>query len=248
MTSPAITFLHGFLGAPDAWDPLRRGLDAHRADLPVLLGHRDSPSRATGFVEEVDRIAASFTEPHHLVGYSLGGRIALGIVCRHPHLVHSATLIGASAGLGREEMRAERRELDARRAESIETNGLARFVIDWELEPIFRSQLALPGSIRAKHRARRSAHSDSEIASSLRLLSLGAMPFLEPELARSPTPMLFVAGSLDTKFASIARHLAELVPNGRSELVQDAGHDVVLEAPDRLATLIRTFMTTRSNP
>lgn len=244
--TPRLALIHGFLGTPASWDALRVHLPPHHAELPILLGHRDSASDAATFDAEVARIASSFSEPIDWVGYSLGGRVALGIAARHPQVIRSLAVIGASAGLATPIERQARRELDEARAREIETQGLPAFVNRWENESLLRTQLALPPHVRATHRARRTSHEPFGIARSLRVLGLGAMPWLEPELAETKVPMLFVAGAHDTKFAELARRLASLVPSATSEIVQNAGHDVTLEQPGALASALRSFWQTRS--
>ena len=126
-----VVCLHGFTGAPESWDEVRAALPAGgRVECPSLLGHDPGDTfTSPTFEAEVDRLArqlrgrasdpllhSSVDEPWHLAGYSLGGRLALGLLAGHPSLFASATLIGTSPGLEGEDERRQRREADERRA------------------------------------------------------------------------------------------------------------------------------------
>ena len=85
---PRIIFLHGFLGSGGDWLPLARTLcDDYCCVMVDLPGHGKASFRETppsdGFFEQtVDALAELLRQsafpPSYLVGYSMGGRIALG--------------------------------------------------------------------------------------------------------------------------------------------------------------------------
>src|SRR5262245_37449007 len=102
-------FLHGFLGCARDWEALASKLDApsFAIDLP---GHGRSPFTAQ-FEEALS--SALPPEPVHLVGYSMGGRLALRYALAEPERVASLTLIGAHLGLKTESERAARLARDA---------------------------------------------------------------------------------------------------------------------------------------
>jgi 2-succinyl-6-hydroxy-2,4-cyclohexadiene-1-carboxylate synthase len=235
--------LHGFTGGPASWDEVA----ARLPDEPIretLAGH--GPGLAIpSFAGEVERLAARLRglPPMHLVGYSLGARVALALLARHPERFSRATLIGAHAGLRDAAARAERAAADARWIDLLERRGIAAFVDAWEAQPLFASQGRLPAAVRERHRRRRLAHDPAGLAAALRGLGLAAMPDLWPALPRLRVPVGFVAGELDTKFRLIGARLRDAVPGAQLHLVRNTGHDVGLEDPAALAALL-----TRSQP
>lgn len=236
-----LVLLHGFTGSPESFESLIRELPNHKILAPALLGHADAPLTSRTWDEEIDRIAAILRAergPLRLVGYSMGGRIALGLLARHPSLVLSAILIGASPGIAEESEREARRKQDELRARTIETEGLEAFIESWEREPIFQTQLALPHEVRAKHRAIRLSHSGSGLAASLRVLGQGVMPNLWPMLRPIDRPVSLVVGEHDSKLRRIAARMSGELPYARIITVAGVGHDVVLEAPSVLAEII----------
>jgi 2-succinyl-6-hydroxy-2,4-cyclohexadiene-1-carboxylate synthase len=125
---PALCFLHGFMGAAADWAPIGRGLQGEFQCVTIdLPGHGQSlnpPEEAysvAGATEAVVEVLnAEGIDSCTLVGYSMGGRVALSLALRHPDRVHRLVLESASPGLRTEPERAERRDVDAERAARIE--------------------------------------------------------------------------------------------------------------------------------
>ena len=226
-----LILLHGFTGDPSAWDDVRLPL---RDDVlcPALLGHGASEPEVRTFEEEIDRVARLVEERGfegaHVAGYSLGARVALGMLVRHPELVSSATLIGVNPGIEIEAERAERVRADEVWARLLEEQGIERFALEWEALPLFATQSP---EQKASERARRMKHDPRELARSLRVLGLGAMPNYWGSLAFLGMPIRLMAGGRDTKFASIAERMLPRLSRGSITIVPDAGHNVVLEDP-----------------
>jgi 2-succinyl-6-hydroxy-2,4-cyclohexadiene-1-carboxylate synthase len=226
--------LHGFTGSPAAWDEVRAAL-AGTVLCPAIVGHtRDTPP-ATDFNAEVDRLAALIAKGGiaraHLCGYSLGARLALGLLVRHPALFARATLIGVHPGLpehGRE--RVERAAGDERWARLAE-RSTAEFIGQWEAQPLFATQQALPTEPRAAQARLRAQHDGAALAAALRALSLARMPDWRPHLPQLKLPAHLIAGERDAKFVALARQMERLLPQASVTIVAGAGHNVLLERP-----------------
>jgi 2-succinyl-6-hydroxy-2,4-cyclohexadiene-1-carboxylate synthase len=215
---------------------------------PALLGHDGTggPPGIGTFEAEVDRLAAAIRQhgirTAHLAGYSMGGRVSLGLLVRHPDLFASATLIATSPGLrtpGEREARAARDEGWAR---LLETGGLDTFVAAWEALPLFATQDRLPPAAAAEQRRIRRSHDPHGLARSLRVLGLARMPDYRPRLADMELPVRLVVGQRDARFEALGREMAQRLPRGTLTRVPDAGHNVVLECPAETVALIREDM------
>jgi len=244
MTLPLV-LLHGFSAGPESWDRVR-ALIGGRSEViaPALVGHGapEDDAAVTSFESEVERVAgliARHGAGFHVVGYSLGGRIALGLLVRHPGLFASATLIGAQPGLQSEDERRDRRLADEHLCQILEKLGTEVFVRKWESIPLFASQERLPVELLAAQRAMRLARDPSGLARSLRTTGLGAMPSYWDALPSVRVPTTLIAGSLDQKFSAIATRMAERIPSSTLEIVPGAGHNVVLEDPAAIARHLR---------
>lgn len=225
--------LHGFTGAPSSWDAIRQAMSGPCV-APPLPGHGAPP--VEDWEEAVDRIAAH-CEDAHIVGYSLGARLALGVLVRHPDKVRRATLIGVNPGT---DDRATRRRWEAELVRLLLHDGIEAFVRHWEELPLWASQTRLPGPVLEAQRAVRLAHDPRGLAHSLQTLGLGAMPDLRPFLPELRIPVDLVVGALDGKFLDIAHEFAARCRSARVVVVPDVGHNVVLEAPDRLARILQS--------
>lgn len=235
-----LLLLHGFTGAPSSWDAVRSRLPPTRVEAPALVGH-GVPEAATGvasFEAEVDRLAALVDGPCLVAGYSLGARLGLGLLVRHAAKVQAAVLISGSAGLDSEALRSERRAADARWLELLENEGLEAFASRWQAQPLFASQAALPAELRDAEARRRSSHTARGLARSLRATGLGVMPAYRAELPAIAQPVEWLAGELDPRFVGLARELAPALRNGRLCEVKGAGHNLLLERPEAVASAI----------
>lgn len=233
MTSP-LWLLHGFLGAPESWQRLRAELRyPGLVRVPCLFGHGLPPREVPAdFDRAVDALAAEIREPAFVVGYSLGGRLALGLACRHPERVRGVIAIGAHPGLATAEERAARRAWEDELALRLETESLASFVDAWEKLPLFASQTRLPEAVLAAQRATRLAHDPRALGRALSALGTGRMP--ELPLERAEVPVLLLTGEHDDKLAAAARARPG-VPERR---IPGAGHNPLLETPSLLARVL----------
>ncbi len=241
----ALACLHGFTGDASAWDAVLAGLPTGlEAVCPPMTGHtRQQFSPSQGFVQEVDRLAGEL-ERHaevglHLAGYSMGARLALGLLVRHQSLFASATLIGVHPGLATEEECCHRRAADDKLARLLDERGLEVFIDHWQQVPLFRSQQTLPRSVLKAQRERRLAHSADGLAHALRTLSLGNMPNFNPKLPDLELPIHLMVGAHDDKFRRLAESMIGVLPRATLEVVPAAGHNLLLEAPGVVATAIR---------
>lgn len=252
---PALLLLHGFMGSSHNWEPLQAAL-AHNyrviaLDLP---GHGDSgapedparyamPSVAADVEALLDRLQ---TGSSHLLGYSMGGRLALYLALTRPARWRSLILESASPGLEKAAARAERVERDRALADSIEAQGIEAFVDRWESLPLFASQQHLPPAVRQVHRSLRLRNRPHGLANSLRGMGTGVQPSLWSQIGTLSLPTLLIAGALDEKFVAIARRmvrrLALYPPYPRLEIVPEAGHAVHLERPHYYAELVRDWL------
>jgi len=251
--SPTLVFLNGFTGTPASWDRVR-GRIGHVAPVlaPPLLGHGAPPPFARTFDEEVDRLAALVRDagpaPAHVVGYSLGARLGLGLLARHPRLFASATLVAPHPGLTTEQERRARIAEDAARAARLREGGLDAFVAEWEAMPLFATQRSLPPAELEAQRAHRRGHDAEGLALSLEVLGLGRMP---PRWDLGPTltvPVHLLVGGADAKFEALARRFAQGAPRVRVDVVADAGHNLPLEAPAAVATSVLHALDPGENP
>jgi 2-succinyl-6-hydroxy-2,4-cyclohexadiene-1-carboxylate synthase len=211
------------------------------------LGHDGTAGEghASTFEEEVDRLAQAVARQGigraHLAGYSLGARIALGLMLNYPELFYAATLFAPNPGLAGEPERTERRAADEAWQELLMRQPLEVFCERWESQPIFSSQKRLPPHVRLEARQRRLAQNPLGLVRALAVLGLGSMPFYGASLHALDLPVRLVAGELDPKFARSARSMSKLLRRGELVVVAGAGHDLLLERPEAVAQFLGSW-------
>lgn len=251
-----LILLHGFTGRAEAWLPVFDQLAAdyhlHAIDL---IGHGGSSAPDDSSRYGFDRAVADLTAVQTglgigraiWLGYSLGGRLALGVAIQHRRRVTALILESATAGIPDEGDRANRRAADEALATRIEANGIAAFVAEWESLPMWASQQSLPPDTLAAQRERRLANSAIGLANSLRGMGQGSQPSLWHRLPDVQAPTLLIAGARDAKFSDLAAEMHRRIPYSTLELVPGAGHAVHLENPRRFTELVRAHSATRRN-
>lgn len=241
-----LVLLHGFTGSPASFAAVVPLLRVRHPGLrilsPWLLGHGPAPELGPQrFEVEVDRVAALVRSARfsgaHLCGYSLGARLALGLLARHASSFSGATLIGVNPGLSAASERAERVGSDERWAELLLRAGVSGFLEAWQAQPLFASQAQLPAATLAQQQQARAVHTARGLAHALRVLGLGQMPDYRGVLCGARLRVRLLVGALDRKFLAIAQKLRE---SSRVELhsVPGAGHNLLLEAPEGVAGVL----------
>ncbi|MDX2089819.1 MAG: alpha/beta fold hydrolase [Kofleriaceae bacterium] len=217
-----IALLHGFLGSPEVWNDIAPA-PARAVPLP---GHGGGPVRAT-WDANLDAVADEIGACDLVVGYSLGARVALGLVATKR--VPRGVLVSVNPGIPDDE-RAARRASDAAWAAKLRTEGLAAFLAAWEAQPLFATQARVPQALRDARKARRASLDPEQLARSLEVMGLAEMPDYRRYVDARCT---LVVGADDAKYVALANALP-----ARVEIIAACGHDPTLEQPRALAAIL----------
>ncbi|KKB73897.1 MULTISPECIES: 2-succinyl-6-hydroxy-2,4-cyclohexadiene-1-carboxylate synthase [Bacillus] len=243
-------FLHGFTGSAKTWDETDEHFRGIRLIKLNLLGHGKTDSPADNQRYTTEQQAADLLEIFDLlklkkvdlVGYSMGGRLALSFAMTHPERVSGLVLESSSPGLQTEEERRSRRDQDARLGERIINEGIESFVDYWEQIPLFASQLSLEASKRKKIREERLSNNPTGLAGSLTGMGTGSQPSWWDKLGDITFPVLLIAGSLDKKFVAINQNMHRKIPGSRLVIAEQTGHAVHVEEPDFFGKIVSEFI------
>jgi 2-succinyl-6-hydroxy-2,4-cyclohexadiene-1-carboxylate synthase len=247
LSEQTIVMLHGFTGSTCTWELIARQLTGFRVVAIDCIGHgkTDSPVDLSLYemnsqVEVLEEVCRQLQlDCFTLVGYSMGGRIALSYAVKYPDRIKTLILESASPGLKSEEERVLRRQADNLLADKIERNGIESFVDAWENIPLFASQKRLPLSVQQEIRKERLQQRALGLANSLRGMGTGMMPPLWRMLGEMQMPVILITGELDVKFMNIAREMTALNKKAQHLTVNDVGHAIHVENPPEFATIIK---------
>jgi len=252
---PLVALLHGFLGSHRDWDSLIEILGDRyycvAIDLPghgKSLGGRDGdytvPSAATAIIDLIDTFdVSSFS----IIGYSMGGRLALYLTSIYAMRIDALVIESASPGLQTIDERADRRARDEHWAAMLESGELEAFLESWYAQPLFASLMARPALIE-RIRRERMLNNPRELARALRGLSVSRQSPLWDEWRGNHIPTLVVAGELDDKYHALANEMHAACPSSTVAIIPGAGHNVHEEAPGAYNSAIAAFLNQVLNP
>jgi 2-succinyl-6-hydroxy-2,4-cyclohexadiene-1-carboxylate synthase len=241
--APPLVLLHGFLGEPSDWDAVAADLAVERRVVRVdLLKAQVPQASVAAFADAVAAgLRAAGLAPARIVGYSLGGRIALALAARHADVVARVLAVSATPGLEDEEERSARAAADDALAAALERDGIEAFIDRWYAQPLFASLRSHPDYGLVSRR--RAGGSSAAWARVLRDASPGRTPPLWDELPHLAARTSLAVGSLDAKYLDLARRAVERAPALRVDVVEGAGHAVHLERPTALAARIDALLS-----
>jgi len=245
--APAVLLLHGFMGSRRDWAQVAGALSTKRRCIAVdLPGHGQTGNpRDEGLWTPGGCVAAladllARCGGGSVVGYSLGGRLALQVAIEHPGVVARAALLSASPGIASECGRNQRRISDEALARRLEKQGLESFLDQWYHLPLFEALREHPRFPEVLERRRR--NDPRLLARSLRTMGAGAQRPLWGDLPGLRAPVLFLAGERDEKFVDVAFNAVARCPQGEAMVVRGRGHALVEEDPEAVAREIAGFL------
>jgi 2-succinyl-6-hydroxy-2,4-cyclohexadiene-1-carboxylate synthase len=250
-SGPPLVLLHGFTGSANGWGSLLDELAVAgfyviaidmlghgQSDVPadqLRYGMEHCQSDIIGVLQQLDIPSGEAI----LLGYSMGGRIAL--YSAFSGYFRALILESASPGIADPTEREPRCISDMALADHIERDGIEAFVNYWQQLPLFASQHTLPADKRAALRRQRLQNNPQGLANSLRGVGTGIQPALHERLPNLAIPVLLITGELDNKFCSIAQQMQQDLPHAQCHVVPEVGHIVHLEQPNSFSRLVKEF-------
>ena len=247
---PPLLMLHGFMGAGADWMDVADDLSKHhRCICPDLPGHgstrgvpKDMRACADALLLRLDQLDVAQCA---LLGYSMGGRLALYLAAHHPDRFTRVVIESASPGLKSEDARAQRLERDKALAEELEEldgapQRFTEFLVRWYEQPMFASMARHEGRLK-QFLDRRLRNNPGALADVLRTLGPGAQPSVWEALEDYATPTLVLAGGLDRKFCFIAEAMSDACPKIAMREIEDCGHNIHFENTKAFVTTVTAF-------
>ena len=244
MSKPTLVFLHGFLGSANDWSALIEQLpdcDCIAFDLP---GHGDAReqrlNRMIDFPHWLNQqLQQRDISNYHLLGYSLGGRLALQFAATQPAGLQSLLLENAHPGLSSVAERKIRASADARWARRFYREPLAEVLAAWYQQSVFAD---LNPTERAQLIAERSQNNAAQLAHMLCCCSLAKQADLQSWWTNTSLPVLYLCGEQDLKFQAIGAQLATDCSSVTQKILA-GGHNLHRANPEFMAAAIQQWLT-----
>lgn len=244
----AIVALHGFLGDARDWRVFEGKLRKGDRPLPWiaidLWQALEEASEGEDAFENVSRflraVAARVSQGHFkpiLLGYSMGGRLAMRAFGDAPDLFAGAIFVSANPGLpaGSRDERDRRAQADERWALRFESEEPWELLLrDWNAQPALLTSPALQAGAPSPERRR-------AYARALRAWSLSHQPDLREPLANATSPSLWLSGREDLKFSALMAAAAPQLAVRQS--IAGAGHRVPWDRPIEFLKAAQDFIT-----
>lgn len=241
-----IVMLHGFMGSGADWAAVAERIGGY-VIAPDLPGHgaslRDDsaeftmPAAANSIIALLDQLNISHCI---LLGYSMGGRLALYLATHYPDRFTKLILESSSPGIDNSAERSARKTWDTQIAQSLISQSLIAFLSDWYAMPLFNTFRQHPDYAQAF--ARRMQNDPQQLALSMQMMGTGSQPSLWDAWARLSVETLLVVGELDTKYVGISADMQQRNPSAQRVVLSGLGHNTHFEDADRFANAVSGFI------
>ena len=231
--------IHGNFQTVKVWQPLEERMKAGFTDLEMIT--EDLYAKQFQSFDDWTEDFCGRVEVHAngeksiLLGYSLGGRLALHACLSRPDLWKSAIVVGADPGLESEEEKKLQLHRDRNWAERLKREPLEKLVDEWDAQPVFCGiENQAPRNLGEMDPDRLSQHFE--------VFSKGLQQNLAPKLAELKNlPILFVSGEKDQKYLVIGKKLAKSSSVINAQVIADAGHRVPWENTESFVQVLIDF-------
>lgn len=231
--------IHGNFQTVKVWQPLEERMKAGFSDLEMVTEDlyakpfQGFDDWTKDFCDRAELAANG--EKSVLLGYSLGGRLALHACIHRPDLWQGVVVVGADPGLGSSEEKNQQFTRDRNWADRLKKEPLEQLVQEWDEQPVFCGiENSAPRNLEELD--------PIQLSQQFEVFSKGLQQNLVPALSELKNPpVLFLAGEKDKKYQQIGDELAELYPVVKSQWVEDSGHRVPWENPESFSRILIDF-------
>ena len=236
---------HGFLGMPTDWDPI---VDALKKDFPKAqfqtLNYLNNPPLSSKVTFE--KWGANFLnwyQAEHgnkksiLVGYSLGGRLALHAMAQKPELFDFIFCISTNPGFYENQLLERRKRIDEDSSWSYRFlhDPWEPLLKDWNAQAVFEGSRAEPTRYDADYRR-------DVLSKCFTNWSLGQQRDFRPLIANHQKKMAWIVGDYDRRYIQMTRDLFQICPEVHYDICPESSHRVIFDNPVELTQTISSHL------
>ena len=232
--------LHGSLQTALVWKPIGNAIESEFGSVQVeAVNLYENEYESFGdwreqFYEKVEEQTKG--EPSLLLGYSMGGRLAMNALVNNPAMWSGVIAVGADPGLISDDARSKQLQKDLEWARRFRSEDIQELLVEWDELPVFCG--------RSNCASREISELDSEkISRFFDVFSKARQGNMLPMLRKLKTPpLLYISGCDDIKYTKIGQDLAALCMQVRHQIIPNAGHRVPWESQDAFISEVSVFI------
>ena len=243
-----VLFLHGFSGSSNCWKSIRKEINAPTIAMDIP-GHNKSyflnlneDYTYKDFRTELFLILNKLNvKKVHLLGYSMGGRLAISFAQKYPETVKSLILESSSLGL----VSMEEKEIQTKQDNNLISkinNSMDRFVSHWKENLLFDKQESRNLNAYNELNNNRLKHNKHQLSKSLLSFSKSNMPAFIEAFSTFDCPVFLINGKDDTKYIKINRDMMKIHKKSKQFIINNSSHNVHLENTDSFIDTVNNII------
>lgn len=250
MEAMRVFCLHGFLGLGSDWNPFVESLKQESVEQDVFF---DSPNLLSpksrfnptfcfdDWCEKFIKYVEQFEESKKVImGYSMGGRLALHAVMKYPQLFNAAIFFSTNPMLYTEEEKNLRREQDQEWAIKFKNLEWSVLMAEWNNQLIFSQEQQAPQRCEQNYDRR-------FLSMALENWTVANHNISLEMLKKITTPSYWLCGSFDDKFIAIHEMMKSNGVPAKYDVVPEKGHRIGFSHNTWLAKKILNFLESTSS-
>ena len=239
MAKKVVIALHGFLGRPEDWNPIQdyfKSYDWHSLDYFNIkdLQPTDFATWTLNFKKWLDQ-NVNPSDEKIILGYSLGGRLALHAVLNEPEYFQKAFFVSTGLGLKEESLKKSRIQSDLDWANEFLNLKWSDVIQKWNLQSVFQGALVEPERLEENFNR-------PVLAKALTNWSLGKQEDLSLHLKKIKIPTYWLAGEKDSKYCQLLEVVQTQLPTAQTQIIKQVGHRLLLESPREIVNCLQDYL------
>lgn len=188
----------------------------------------------------IDFLKNNKIESSHIIGYSMGGRLAIYLAINYPNYFKKIIIESAQPGILDSAERLNRKKFDHEISQKIEIMGLSKFLKFWYNQPIFTTLKNNKNFANLLNS--RIKNDPKKLSKSLIEMGAGAQPSLWKDLIKIKNPCLLIAGEFDLKYQKIFSKMHKEIYSSNFVILKNCGHNTHFENPVEFIKVIKKFL------
>ncbi len=241
----SFVFLHGFLGQPSDWDliiqnlrtefPQYNYLSVDYFNSPPLSPKMDLKKWSENFVDFLGAEFGNF--PVVLVGYSLGGRLALQALKNFPDRFPFIFLVSTNPGFLATEVdeRKHRLQEDQKWSQRFLDDDWKSLIKDWNAQQVFQGSIEEPERVSSNYKR-------DLLSKAIIKWSVANQEDLRSLLITHQKKITWIVGDLDKKYIQLTKEIFKVCPDMNYSICPNSSHRVLIDNPTELSRSINRIL------